>query len=904
MRHAVTVLALSAALAGCSLTAREDPPDVRESGETAGGTVVLVTHESFNLPKALLKQFERESGYQLEVRAAGDAGTLTTKLAVTADNPTGDVAFGVDNTFASRALDEGVFDTAGVELPAGVADFVVPGDDGERLVPVDTGNVCVNVDTAWFAERDLAPPASLDDLTDPAYEGLFVTPVGAVELARARLPDDHRGGVRRGLAGLLGGPARQRREGRGRLDRRLLHRLHRPAAEDGTRPVVLSYDSSPAFTVPKGGGDSTTAALLDTCFRQVEYAGVLAGADNPDGARALVEFLLGEDVQAALPESMYVFPVRDGHRAAPGLGGLRRAAERPLRPRPGRDRRRPRRLARAVARHQSPGDPAMTRRLVGLAALALVPVLVLGAFFVVPVAGMVSLGLWPDGRFAPGEVVDVLLRGRTGRVLGFTLWSAAAGTTASVLLGLPAAYVLHRTAFPLRRFLRAALLVPFVLPTVVVGVAFRQLLGEGGPLGFLGLDGTPVAIVLGLVFFNVAVVIRVVGGAWESLDPRPAQAAATLGASPVQVFRTVTLPALRPAVVSAASVVFLFCATAFGIVLTLGGSRYATVETEIYLLTVQVFDLSAAAALSVLQLLVVVVLLLVAGRARATTPVARRPGRPRPLGRADVVPVLATLLLLAFVAAPIAALVAGSLRADGSWSLDNYAALSTTGDRQALQVSVTDALVNSLRTAVDATWMALGTGLLVALTVTRRSRSRTERRVRGVLDGLFMLPLGVSAVTLGFGFLITLDQPPLDLRDSPLLVPIAQALVALPLVARTLVPVLGGIDDRQRQAAASLGAGPLRTAGDGRPAGAVEAAAGRRGVRVRRLARGVRRDVVPRPRRVPDHAAGDLPAARPPRRPELRHGAGRLRRARRGDGRGGAARRAAARHQRGSLLTC
>ena len=123
---------------------------------------------------------------------------------------------------------------------------------------------------------------------------------------------------------------------------------------------------------------------------------------------------------------------------------------------------------------------------------------------------------------------------------------------------------------------------------------------------------------------------------------------------------------------------------------------------------------------------------------------------------------------------------------------------------------VTDALVTSLRTAVDATWMALLLGGMVALVVTRRSRSRTERRVRGVLDGFFMLPLGVSAVTLGFGFLITLDEPPLDLRDSPLLVPIAQALVALPLVVRTLVPVLAGIDDRQRQAAASLGAGPLR----------------------------------------------------------------------------------------------
>ncbi len=129
-----------------------------------------------------------------------------------------------------------------------------------------------------------------------------------------------------------------------------------------------------------------------------------------------------------------------------------------------------------------------------------------------------------------------------------------------------------------------------------------------------------------------------------------------------------------------------------------------------------------------------------------------------------------------------------------------------------MPVPVTEALVNSLRTAVDATWMSLLLGLLVAFVLTRRSRSRAERRVRGVLDGLFMLPLGVSAVTLGFGFFITLDEPPLDLRSSPLLVPIAQALVALPLVVRTLVPVLAGVDDRQRQAAASLGAGPLRTA--------------------------------------------------------------------------------------------
>jgi thiamine transport system permease protein len=454
----------------------------------------------------------------------------------------------------------------------------------------------------------------------------------------------------------------------------------------------------------------------------------------------------------------------------------------------------------------------MRRRLLTLAALALVPVAVLGVFFVLPVLGMISEGFWPDGTFDPAGVVEVLGRPRVHRVLWFTLWSACAGTALSVGLGLPAAFALHRLALPGRGVVRALLLVPFVLPTVVVGVAFRQLLRDGGPLGFLGLDQTAAAVVAGLVFFNVAVVIRAVGASWESLDPRPAQAAATLGATPWQVLRTVTLPALRPAIVASASVVFLFCATAFGIVLTLGGVRNATVETEIYLLTTNVFDLQAAAALSVLQLLVVVALLLTSQRLRAVPDpnVSRSVAGPRRPARGDLPALVMTLLVLAYVAVPILTLVLGSLHVDGEWSLANYRALTTSGQEQALLVPVTDALVVSLRTAFDATWMSLSMGLLVAVVVTRRSRFRAERRIRSGLDALFMLPLGVSAVTLGFGFLITLDEPPLDLRDSPLLVPIAQALVALPLVVRTIVPVLSGIDDRQRQAAASLGASPLR----------------------------------------------------------------------------------------------
>lgn len=439
------------------------------------------------------------------------------------------------------------------------------------------------------------------------------------------------------------------------------------------------------------------------------------------------------------------------------------------------------------------------------------PLLVLGVFFVLPVSGMLALGFWPEGRFDGAGVLEVLGRERVRRVLAFTAFSATAGTLVTLLLGVPTAYVLYRLRLPGRRLLQVGLLVPFVLPTVVVGIAFRDLLAPGGRLGVLGLEGSRIAIVAALAFFNLAVVVRTVGTAWESLDPRPAQAAAALGASPLQVLRSVTLPQLRGALVSSASVVFLFCATAYGVVLTLGGLRYSTIETEIYLLTAQLLDLRAAAALSILQILVVAILLYAAHRARRVpVTVDRRPHPPGPPGVRDLPAIAVAAVALALVVVPLAGLVAGSFQDEGRWTLDNYRALTTAGSEGALLVPVTEAMRNSLSTAVDATWMALLLGGLVALAVTRRSRSPVERRVRGTLDGIFMLPLGVSAVTLGFGFLVTLDEPPVDLRDSVMIVPIAQALVALPLVVRVLVPVLAGIDDHQRQAAASLGAGPLR----------------------------------------------------------------------------------------------
>jgi thiamine transport system substrate-binding protein len=300
-------LAVVLAASACSVIGGDDEPDKGTSSGEVSKRVVLVTHESFVLPEVLQKQFEKDTGYEIETRASGDAGALTNKLVLTKENPLGDVAFGVDNTFASRALDEGVFAPYAADLPQGADQFLLDGDDDQRLTPIDNANVCVNVDDTWFADKGVAPPKSLDDLVKPAYQDLFVTSGAATSSP--------------GMAFLLATIAKYGDDwpdywtdlmDNGTLLTDGWSDAYQvdftQGGGKGDRPIVLSYDSSPAFTIADDG-TSTTSALLDTCFRQVEYAGVLDGAENPDGAKALVDFLLSPDVQAALPDSMYVFPV-------------------------------------------------------------------------------------------------------------------------------------------------------------------------------------------------------------------------------------------------------------------------------------------------------------------------------------------------------------------------------------------------------------------------------------------------------------------------------------------------------------------------------------------------------------------------------------------------------------------
>ena len=474
-----------------------------------------------------------------------------------------------------------------------------------------------------------------------------------------------------------------------------------------------------------------------------------------------------------------------------------------------------------------PTRPRRAGRAVVWTLAVVVPLAFLGLFFALPVGTLVLRGFVHDGALDLSGFAEVFARPRTWRIIGLTLGQATAATVIAVLLGIPGAYLLHRCDFRGRAALRAFVVVPFVLPTVVVGVAFRSVLSDAGPLGALGLDGTLVAIVAALVFFNYAVVVRTVGGFWAHLDPRTEQAARALGAPPWRAFLTVTLPALGPAIASAAAIVFLFCATAFGVVLVLGGTRYGTVETEIWVQTTQFLDLRAAAVLSVVQLVVVGAVLGVAGRARAQRERALqlggaertvqpiRPALRGPQRRAgDLLAVAVTaVVVLGLLALPLATVLVRSFRTPTGWGLGNYVNLGTTGGANTLSVTVWEAALTSLRIALDATVIAVVVGGLVALVVSRRPRATAARRASRLLDAVFMLPLGVSAVTVGFGFLIALHRPlglDLDLRSSPLLIPIAQAVVATPLVVRTVLPVLRAIDTRLHDAAAVLGASPGR----------------------------------------------------------------------------------------------
>lgn len=306
---APAALAAAAALAltACSATGGSSgSPSADASG---GGTVTLVTHDSFHVGDGLIEQFEADTGLTVKQVAPGDGGALVNQLILTKDAPLGDVVYGIDNTFASRAIEEGVLEPYRSQAPAAQDAAQYAPDGSDSLTAVDLGDVCLNVDHGWFADRGVPEPATLEDLTKPEYRDLTV-----VTNAATSSP---------GLAFLLATIGAFGEDGWQQYWTDLRANGLKVAegwsdayytdfsggGAGGPRPIALSYASSPPETVPEGGDGPTTGALLGTCFRQVEYAGVLEGAQNPEGARQLIDFLLSDAVQASIPGAMYMYPV-------------------------------------------------------------------------------------------------------------------------------------------------------------------------------------------------------------------------------------------------------------------------------------------------------------------------------------------------------------------------------------------------------------------------------------------------------------------------------------------------------------------------------------------------------------------------------------------------------------------
>ncbi|MFF9022757.1 thiamine ABC transporter substrate-binding protein [Streptomyces eurythermus] len=314
--HNKTLVAVAAGLGLLALSAC----GTTDSGSSSDPkTVTLVSHDSWNVSKSVVKDFEKRSGYKLRVLKDGDAGQAVNKAILTKDNPQGDVFFGVDNTLLSRALDNGLFQPyepkgAGSVRPENRVD-----QDKHRVTPVDTGDICVNYDKAWFSAHKLTPPRSFADLAKPAYKNLLVT-----ENAATSSP---------GLGFLLGSAAEFGDQGWPEYWKKLkangvkvvdgweqaYYQEFSGSSEGrkagGDRPLVVSYASSPPAEViyaKKRPATAPTGVADGTCFRQTEYAGLLSNAKNPEGGKALLDFLLTREFQQDMPLNMFVYPVVEG----------------------------------------------------------------------------------------------------------------------------------------------------------------------------------------------------------------------------------------------------------------------------------------------------------------------------------------------------------------------------------------------------------------------------------------------------------------------------------------------------------------------------------------------------------------------------------------------------------------
>lgn len=458
----------------------------------------------------------------------------------------------------------------------------------------------------------------------------------------------------------------------------------------------------------------------------------------------------------------------------------------------------------------TPAGTVVTRvaRAAGPVALWVVPALFVVVLFAWPVIALVRRAV-TIARDSGVGLIELLDRTDALGLLGVTLGQAAASTVLALVAAAPIAWLFARVRGTTAVVLAVVVTVPFVLPTVVVGVAFRSLLS--GPLAFLHIESGLPAVLAAHMFINIAVVVRVVGAAWRNLDPRLLEAARSLGAGRIRATMTVVVPRLVPATASAAALIFLFCSTSFGVVIILGAGELRTLETEIYTQAIGYFRIPEAVALSMLQIVVVMAALLLTRvfadpASRGSGGGARRAERSRRVAggrwtRSAVWVVGAWTAVL--LVGPVLVLMVRSVRpvAHGDWTLAGYRALAEPVNG----VTPLESLRYSLVTATAATAIALVVGTLAAVAL-----HRAHGVVGAIGSAVSLIPLGISAVTIGFGYLIVLASLPYEIAASPAVIPMVQALIAIPVVIRIMMPALESVPVRLRHAAATLGATPFR----------------------------------------------------------------------------------------------
>ena len=385
-----------------------------------------------------------------------------------------------------------------------------------------------------------------------------------------------------------------------------------------------------------------------------------------------------------------------------------------------------------------------------------------------------------------------------GRIL-FTLYQALLSTLLTLLLGLPSALLFARYTFPGKRLLRTAFTIPFVMPTVVVAIGFLTLVGPRGILN-VNLRDTFALLLLAHVFYNYAVVVRIVGAYLEGQEVRLREAAAMLGANSWRTFLKVTLPIAAPALFAAATLVFIFCFTSFGVILLLTPSpEFATLEVEIYRLTARLLDLEGSSVLVVLQLLMIGALTFVYTRLQARLSVTLKNKRPleKPRSLRRILLGLNFLIAFVLILSPLVALSVSAFVSNGQLSLANFQTLSEA-PRTIVFSGAGRAIRNSILFAVSSTALSLLVGFAFAYAVVRGNWRW--------LDSLSLLPLATSAVTLGLGYLLAFPL----LRTSPWGLTLAHTLIAFPFVTRSLLPALRSLPSNLVGAATTLGASPLK----------------------------------------------------------------------------------------------